>query len=203
MKSINEPQDKANLLFIFGSHRRNGNSEKILDIVKTSPYCDRINIKSIFLLEKKILYCKSCYKCNSMNECVLDDDVKEVIEDMKASDIIVYDPVIYAFSSNSIFQTFLERAGFGFLRPQGRPLRDKLAMVIVIGRRYAHTTVATQILLNILLNEMIVVGSGFLPLFYGLGKFPGDVNFDTEGIEALKQNLKRTLEWHFAKKGVK
>lgn len=117
MKSINEPQDKANLLFIFGSHRRNGNSEKILDIVKTSPYCDRINIKSIFLLEKKILYCKSCYKCNSMNECVLDDDVKEVIEDMKASDIIVYVPVIYAFSSNSIFQTFLERAGFGFLRP--------------------------------------------------------------------------------------
>lgn len=193
---------RVNILFIFGSHRHNGNSEKILEILKESPVYDNLNIKSIFLLDKKILYCKSCYECTSKGECVLEDDVKEVVDEMKAADIIAYVPVVYAFSSSSIFQTFLERSGYGFLRPQNRPLRDKLALVIVIGRRYAHTSVATQVLLNVLLNEMAVVGSGFLPLIFSTGEFPGDINLDTEGIEALKRNLERTIEWHYARKGV-
>lgn len=193
-------KEQVNLLFIFGAHRKDGNSRKILEIIKTNPDFPRIKVSSVFLSDKKILFCKSCYQCTTNTECTLNDDVKPIVEMMKQADIIVYVPVIYAFSTNSMFQTFLERAGYGFLRPQERPLRDKLAMVVVVGRRYAHTSVATQIMLNILLNEMVIVGSGFLPLMYGLGDFPGDINLDGEGIESFHKNLSRTIEWHYLKK---
>lgn len=41
---------------------------------------------------------------------------------------------------------------------------------------------------------MIIVGSGFLPLFYG-GTFPGDISKDTEARMALEKNIKRLIEW--------
>lgn len=108
-----------------------------------------VGIESLYLLDKRIEHCKSCYKCSELNKCIIEDDVEEMVDKMKKADAIIYVPVIYAFSSGSIFQSFLERAGFGYLRLQDRPLRNKFATVIVIGRRYAHSLVATQVIMNI------------------------------------------------------
>ncbi len=188
------------VLFILGSHRKDGNTAQFVDIVKNHPMNNWFSPKFIWLADKEIKYCQSCYKCSTKMQCVLKDDVKEIVEEMKATDAIVYVPVIYAFAANSRFQAFLERVGYGFLRPQNRPLRNKLAIVVVIGRRYAHTSVASQVIMNILLNEMIIVGSGFLPLLYGQGKFPGNIGFDREGLESLYANIGRLIEWHNAKR---
>lgn len=202
MITVVSNEERVNVLVVFGAHRKDGNSGKIMDFIKENPDYNRINLTSVFLSDKNILFCESCYRCTTNKECHLQDDVKTIVELMKQADIIVYVPVIYAFSTNSKFQTFLERAGYGFLRPQERPLRDKLAMVVVVGRRYAHTSVAAQMLLNLLLNEMVVVGSGFLPLMFGFGDFPGDIGIDEEGIASFHKNLSRTIRWHYKKQGV-
>jgi hypothetical protein len=76
-------------------------------------------------------------------------------------------------------------------------------MVVVVGRRYAHTSVAAQVLMNILLNEMVVVGCGFLPLLHSYGAFPGDVTLDYEGIDSLQKSISRIVEWHHLVRGEK
>lgn len=191
---------KIKFLFVIGSHRKGGNSSKIIDVINNHPRSKEIECNFVFLMDKKIELCKSCYECsdNLSQQCMLDDDVEEVFLEMLDNDVIVYVPVIYAFSSNSLFQAFLERVGFGFLRPNNRPLRDKLATIIVVGRRYAHSMVASQLIMNILLNEMVLVGSGFIPLLEGRS-FPGNVLEDSEGIEALNKSISRLIDYY--KKG--
>lgn len=72
----------------------------------------------------------------------------------------------------------------------GRPLKDKVASVIVIGRRYGHTAVYSQIVLNIMLNKMILAGSGFPVLFMGM---LGQASEDIEALEALEETLNRMI----------
>ena len=186
----------SKVVILFGSHRRNGNSEKVLELFQSHPALQNAEINSIFLMDKKIQPCLSCYECFKHPECVLQDDVKAIVDQMIESDMIFYVPVVYAFSIGSIFQAFLERAGFGYLRPYNRPLKDKLATVIVIGRRYGHDTVAAQVIMNILLNEMIIIGSGFLPLLQGVEKFPGNIMADEEGLDSFDKNVQKMADWY-------
>ena len=111
---------------------------------------------------------------------------------MARADAILYLPVMHAYGTNSRFQAFLERVGYGFLRPRERPLRDKLAAVAVVGRRYGHTAVFSQVVLNVLLNKMVLVGSGFP------ATFNTQLVQDTEAEQALRETLDRLLE-HFQK----
>ncbi len=191
---------KLDVLFILGSHRMDGNSSRIKYLVEAKPYNELIEANYIMLKDKRLEICQSCYKCTKYGGCTISDDVGKIVEQMKISDIIIFVPVAYAFGSNSLFQIFLERAGFGYLRPQNRPLKNKIAMVAVIGRRYSHESIATQIINNILLNEMIIVGSGFLPLLHG-EDFPGHIETDSEGIEAFHKNLQHAIEYCLEQKG--
>ncbi len=185
------------ILLLLGTSRKNGNSAKVVEYIKQ--HCrkkDQVEIDDVYLIDKKIKPCVSCYKCNENAHCMIEDDVSEIVERMIQSDAIVYMPVVHAFSSNTIFQAFLERSGFGFLRPKGRPLRNKLANAIAIGRRYAHTSVIAQLFMNIYLNEMIIVGSGFPMTIFSYGEFPGDAMLDSEGKDSISQGLTRMIDFY-------
>ena len=79
------------------------------------------------------------------------------------------------------------------MRPLDRPLKDKIAAIVVVGRRYGHTAVYSQIMLNIMLNKMIVAGSGFPALFLGM---LGGILDDAEALEALDQTIERMHDVH-------
>lgn len=184
--------NKITVLFILGSHRTNGNSKLIQELVMNNSVYKEIDAKYIFLKDYKINDCNSCYQCSDCGECVLHDDVGKIVNQMIASDVIIYVPVVYGFGLGSVMQKFIERTGYGFFRTHGRPLRDKIAGVVVIGRRYAHESVVQQCIMNIMLNEMVLYGSGFLPLLKG-DSFPGNIMNDYEGIEAFDKMLNRVV----------
>ncbi len=186
------------VLFIMGSHRNNGNSELIKTMVEQHPNQKNIEAKYVFLKDYNIEDCNSCYKCTILGKCNLKDDVEVIVELMKDNDAIIFVPVVYGFGTGSILQKFIERAGYGYLRMQGRPLKDKIAGIAVIGRRYAHEAVAQQLIMNILLNDMIIYGSGFLPLLKG-DSFPGNIMEDKEGVNEFDKMIDRIVE--AAKKG--
>jgi hypothetical protein len=64
--------------------------------------------------------------------------------------------------------------------------------VAVVGRRYGHTAVFGQVVLNVLLNKMVLVGSGFP------ATFNTQLVQDPEAEQALRETLDRLLE-HFHK----
>lgn len=178
------------LIIIVGSARTDGVSARMVRFVQN--YLNgRAEVTPLWLRDYRIEFCDADNACE-LKDCCVNDDVKYITESMQASDAILYMPVMHAYGTNSRFQAFLERVGYGFLRPRKRPLRDKLAAVAVIGRRYGHTGVFGQIVLNVLLNNMIMVGSGFPATIHS------QMTRDLEGEEALRSTLDRLVECYYA-----
>ncbi len=54
-------------------------------------------------------FCKGCLACQNTGKCVIDDDVKNVLEGVSLSDVIVLVTPIYFYSVSGQLKTFLDR----------------------------------------------------------------------------------------------
>jgi multimeric flavodoxin WrbA len=97
------------------------------------------------------------------------------------------------FGLSSTMQLFLERAGVGFLR-FGRPLTNKVGGVVVTGRKYSHGEVHSQLVNILLLNRLIIPGSGFPAVISTAG--PDGALGDQEGLDAALRLVERMAELH-------
>ncbi|ODA90565.1 hypothetical protein ATY41_10050 [Leifsonia xyli subsp. xyli] len=88
-------------------------------------------------------------------------------------------------------QLFIERAGVGVMRFH-RPLTNKLGAAIVIGRRYSLKGTHAQLVNNLLLNRLIVVGSGFPALVHTVGV--GGALDDEEGLDSVRRTFDRIVD---------
>jgi len=177
---------------LVGSSRRNGLSNDVCRVLQGQFKNKGLSGSFIHLADKRIEFCDADNACQ-FSPCGISDDMPNILADMQSADGIIYMPVMHAFGVNSKFQAFLERVGYGYLRPLDRPLVNKIAAVVVVGRRYGHTAVYSQIMLNVMLNKMIMAGSGFPALFMGM---LGGVSDDIEALEALEQTVDRMYEVH-------
>jgi multimeric flavodoxin WrbA len=178
------------LIVIVGSSRAHGVSSRVVSLIRRHLE-GRASVEDLWLRDYRIDYCDADNACSHI-DCSLKDDVATIVEEMVKADAILYLPVMHAYGTNSRFQAFLERVGYGFMRPRERPLRDKLAAVAVVGRRYGHTAVFGQVVLNVLLNKMVLVGSGFP------ATFNTQLVQDPEAEQALRETLDRLVE-HYHK----
>jgi multimeric flavodoxin WrbA len=178
------------LIVIVGSSRSQGVSSRVVTLIRRHVE-GRATVEDLWLRDYRIDYCDADNACAG-TDCTLTDDVALIVDQMIKADAILYLPVMHAYGTNSRFQAFLERVGYGFMRPRQRPLRDKLAAVAVVGRRYGHTAVFGQVVLNVLLNKMVLVGSGFP------ATFNTQLIQDPEAEQALYETLDRLLE-HYRK----
>ena len=177
---------------LVGSSRKNGLSSQICKVLQDQFRNKGLSGKFVHLTDNRIDFCDADNQCQ-FSQCGISDDMPSILADMQSADGIIYMPVMHAFGTNSKFQAFLERIGYGYLRPLDRPLVDKIAAIIVVGRRYGHTAVYSQIMLNIMLNKMIMAGSGFPALFLGM---LGGTSDDAEALEALEQTVDRMQDVH-------
>ncbi|AKT33626.1 flavodoxin family protein [Pseudomonas syringae pv. actinidiae] len=176
------------LTVIVGSSRPCGVSARVVALVRRH-LGGQAEVEEIWLKDYRIEYCDADNAC-AAEDCAVQDDVEPLVTRIASADALLYLPVMHAYGLNSRFQAFLERMGYGFMRPRERPLRDKLAAIAVVGRRYGHTAVFSQVVLNVLLNKMILVGSGFPPCFQT------QLAHDPEAEQALRETLDRLTEHH-------
>ena len=184
------------ILALNGSLRRGGSTEGTLELLQgyLRENYPGFEMEVVMLCEKRILRCDSDYECDRKGRCALEDDVGEIVERMIAADAILYVLPVHAFGTNSLMQTFLERAGVGYLRFK-RPLEGRLAGIVVTGRRYSHEMVWAQIALNIMLNKMVLIGSGFPAVIKNDGKQLHDQILDEEGMSSLKGMIKSMCDF--------
>ncbi len=113
-----------------------------------------------------------------------------IIALMCSADAILYASPVHAFGLAHPLQSFLERAGVCYLRFE-RPLTNKVGGAIVVGRRYGHNAAYAQLLNNLFLNRMIIVGSGFPPFLNATSA--GDVMTDLEGVDSVRRLIERMV----------
>ncbi|MEU4579652.1 flavodoxin family protein [Nonomuraea sp. ATR24] len=179
------------IVAINGSER-DGNTADVLAYAAGIAFRRGVEFETIHLRDIDMMRCGPCGDCNDrVVRCVQTDDVPGVVDKMIEADAIIYAAPVHGFGTSSLMQTFIERAGVGYLRFD-RPLSNKVAGIIALARRYSAGEVWAQLMANALLNRMIVVGAGFPATVHALHK--GDAAFDEEGLINVGRQVERMID---------
>ncbi len=138
--------------------------------------------------------CTACLKCreNLDSRCALDTDiVNGCIEKMLEADGIIIGSPTYFAGLNAETKALIDRAGY-VARGNGNLLKRKVGAAVAVARRAGTLNVFQAINNFFLINEMIVPGSTYWNL--GLGRGPGEVAFDTEGVKTMEK-LGENMAW--------
>jgi multimeric flavodoxin WrbA len=166
-----------------GSPRKNGNTQHCLNVVMEELKKEGIECDYNWIGMEKLRGCTACMKCveNGDNQCVLKgDNMNDYIEKMIAADgIILGSPTYFADLATNI-KALIERAGYA----TGGKLKHKVGASVLAVRRAGATHAFSSINYFFLIKQMFVVGSSYWNL--GVGREPGEVMEDEEGIRTFK-----------------
>ena len=175
-----------------GSERPGGATAPVLDHMGRRFARQGAQLRVLALRDHRVVGCGPCGDCTLRTEpCAVDDDVPALVEQLVAASCVVYALPVHGFGASSLMQAFVERAGVGHLRFE-RPLEDRVGGVVVTGRRYAHTEVVAQLQHNMLLNRMVLAGSGFPAVLHTDGL--ASPLHDAEGVAAVDALVDRMVD---------
>jgi multimeric flavodoxin WrbA len=177
-----------------GSARKDGNTAILIRTVLDELEKEDIETEMVQLAGKKIQGCIACFKCfkNKDQRCSGRKDIaNECIEKMKeAEGIILGSPTYFADVSPEL-KALIDRAGL-VSRANGDMLQRKIGAAVVAVRRAGAIHVFDSINHFFFINQMIVPGSIYWNIGFGLDK--GAVKEDEEGLQTM-QILGRNMAW--------
>lgn len=98
------------VLILSGSPRKNGNSDLLCDEFSRGVTDGGNSVEKIRVSEKHIEYCKACYYCSDNNgQCVIKDDMAEVLQKMIDADVIVLASPVYFYSIDAQLKALIDR----------------------------------------------------------------------------------------------
>jgi len=182
------------VIAVNGSPRKGGNTETMLKHALAT--LDEAGWKTEYvqLGGKKIRGCMACMKCweNKDRKCVVNNDAfNEVMEKMLDADAIILGSPTYFSDVSAELKALLDRSGMVALA-NDRAFAGKIGAAVVAVRRGGGIHVFDTINHMYLMSQMIVPGSTYWNLGFGLEK--GEVQKDAEGL-ANMESLAQTIAW--------
>jgi multimeric flavodoxin WrbA len=177
-----------------GSARKDGNTAILLNVALGELKAEGIETELYSMAGKPIQGCIACYQCfeKKNRRCAVENDiVNECIRKMDEADGILLGSPTYFADVSSGMKALIERSGM-VARANGGMYRRKAGAAVVAARRAGAVHVFNSINFFFTISEMLVVGSSYWNI--GMGRQPGDVNNDTEGIQTMK-DLGRNMAW--------
>ncbi len=177
-----------------GSGRKDGNTALLLNTVLNELSKQGIETELIQLAGRAPQGCLACYKCfeNKDQKCaVTADNLNEYLAKMINADGIVLGSPVYFTDVTAGIKALIERCGMVSFANGGLLKRKVGAAVVAVRRAGAVRTFDT---LNHLFlhGQMIVAGSSYWNV--GIGREPGQVKEDGEGIQTM-QTLGKNMAW--------
>jgi multimeric flavodoxin WrbA len=158
---------KMKLLGIVGSPRSGGNTELLVKEAM-KPAEEAGWETDVFLAsEKQVAPCDACAGCFKTGKCVIQDDMQELYQKMIEADAIIIGSPVYFGNVTAQLKAIIDRT-YAILRT--RPLKGKVAGVIVVTRRVGAALVRSMLYSYCIGQGMIVAGGGI-----GYGREIGDV----------------------------
>lgn len=181
-------------LALNGSPRKDGNTHILLQEVLNPLEAEGWEVELVQVGGRKIAGCIACYKCfaNQDQRCSVNTDgFNDMYEKILAADALIFGSPTYFSDVSADLKAVLDRAGLTSLA-NGGLLRGKIGAAVVAVRRGGGTHVFDTINHMFLMSSMLVPGSSYWNLGYGLHK--GDVRQDAEGLRNM-DHLGRTIAW--------
>ena len=182
------------VLAINGSARKGGNTAILLRYVLKELETEGIETELVELSGMKIHGCLSCSKCRARRDgmCAQSDDMgNALIEKMALADGIVFGSPTYLSDVSPEIKALMDRACTVAKANDGM-FRHKVGAAVVSVRRAGAIHTFDSLNHFFLINEMIIPGSSYWNI--GIGREPGDVEQDEEGIATMK-TLGRNMAW--------
>lgn len=179
---------------INGSARRDGNTALMIRRVFEELEKEGIGTEMIQLAGHRIRGCTACGKCtrNRDRKCVIDDDIlNEIIGKMADADGIILGSPVYFSNVTPEMKALIDRVG-RVARANDYLLQRKVGAAVTAVRRGGALSAFNAMNALFLIEKMIVPGSSYWNL--GIGKDPGDVEKDIEGMENM-EDLGRNMAW--------
>ena len=98
-----------NIVAIYGSPRRGGNSDVMLDVF-LSPVQPTDTIIRIIPSEMKFSQCKGCRACEKTGVCVIDDEIKTVSNHILQADRVIISAPIFFYGFPSALKALIDRS---------------------------------------------------------------------------------------------
>jgi multimeric flavodoxin WrbA len=177
-----------------GSARKDSNTAIMLNVVLEELNKQGIDTELYQLAGKQIHGCIACYKCmeNKDRRCAVKKDVaNECIEKMLAADGIILGSPTYFADVTTEMKALIDRAGL-VSRANGDMLKRKVGASVVVARRGGSIHAFDTMNHFFLIGQMIIVGSNYWNMGFGLNK--GDVEKDQDGLGTMK-TLGTNMGW--------
>ncbi|MDR2574419.1 MAG: flavodoxin family protein [Desulfovibrio sp.] len=181
-------------LAVNGSPRPKGNTECLLKTV-LSPLDEAGWETEFFQLGgKSVKGCAACGKCRERRDrrCVYDEDCfNGLMEKMIRADALILGSPTYFTDVSAEMKALLDRSGYVSLA-NGRLFAGKIGAAVIAVRRGGGTHAYDSINHMYLMSQMIVPGSIYWNLGFGLNK--GEAADDVEGMANMR-NLGAVIAW--------
>ena len=177
-----------------GSARKDGNTAMLIHVVFEELKKEGIETELIQMAGKNIQGCLACYKCfkNKDRRCSVDKDIlNDIIARMEKAEGILLGSPTYFSDVTSGMRAFIERCGF-VARANDYMFKGKVGAAVVAVRRAGSIQAFTSMNLFLHYMQMFMPGSSYWNI--GIGRDPGDVMKDEEGIQTMK-TLGQNMAW--------
>ena len=177
-----------------GSARKEGNTAILLNLVLDELKAEGIETELYSLAGKPVQGCIACFKCfeKKNKRCSVEKDIiNECIAKMVEADGILLGSPTYFADVSASMKALIERCGMVGRANEGLYKR-KVGAAVVAVRRAGGIHVFNSLNYFFSINEMIIPGSSYWNL--GIGRQPGEVSADAEGVQTMK-NLGKNMAW--------
>jgi len=177
-----------------GSSRKDGNTAILLNLVLEELEKEGFETELIQLAGETLSGCIACYKCaeNKDQKCaVVKDRMNDYITKMKESQGILLGSPTYISDMTANMKALIERSTL-VSRFNGDLFKRKVGAAVIAVRRAGATHVLSSMNFFFLINQMIIPGSSYWNM--GIGRNPGEVKNDAEGIQTMK-TLGQNMAW--------
>jgi multimeric flavodoxin WrbA len=177
-----------------GSARKDGNTAILLNLVLDELRKEDIETELIQLAGQSIAGCRACYKCfsNKDRRCAVKKDIlNDLLAKMEGADGILLGSPTYFSDVSAGMRAFIERCGF-VARANDYMFKRKVGASVVAVRRAGAIPAFNSLNLFLHYMQMIMPGASYWSL--GIGRDPGEVLKDSEGLATMK-NLGENMAW--------
>jgi len=177
-----------------GSPRKNGNTSILIDTVFSVLNSEGIETEVIQVGNKLVHGCTGCGKCREIKDksCQIKNELlNECIAKMIEADGIILGSPVYFADVTSEMKALIDVAGY-VTRGNGQLLSRKVGAGVVAVRRAGELHALNTMNNFFLINQMIIPGSSYWNV--AIGREPGDVLNDAEGIQTMKR-LGENMAW--------
>ena len=100
---------KKRVLILSTSPRQGGNSDALAASFAEGARSAGHTVSHCSLRDKSLHFCLGCLSCQETRGCVLQDDMAEILSQMRTADVLVFATPIYFYDMSGQMKTLLDR----------------------------------------------------------------------------------------------